>query len=97
MASRRLALMGAREGPQVYIAGINAPQLRVRGMRAGFIEAEILIVGCSVPFLWTIGSDGDHPLSEHSKTMASAKPQWIKLWASVPSPSLLCEVISKVA
>lgn len=84
MSTRRLALVGASEGPWVYTAGVQDPHLRIRGLG----EAELLLTQRNNPIdehQQLFKSDGAHPIP---------KAAWMRVSCLPPVKSVIAEIIS---
>lgn len=86
LKTRRLALIGASEGPWVPIDRLLKPTLRIRGLQSSH-EISLLYHGLTVPLLFT--EDGDYPIEQRG---------FVKLSCSAPDGhGAICEIYSERA
>lgn len=89
---KRIALIGAAEGPWTAIKWVKEPVLRVSGLLEGSITVSLMSAKSSVPLLHFIDTNGETKLTELAATFATDL-EWVRLTASHPTKSLICVVL----
>lgn len=93
MATRRLALIGAKVGPWVSIKTLPIPVLRVRGLGEGVIDGRVKFAS-GEDALFGVSQNADYNLVDGSLIPCPSNPiEWIQL--NCTDVRVICEVISE--
>lgn len=84
MASRRLALVGAAQGPLVYVAEVPEPRLRITGLLKGVVTLRRLLPD---------GKQEEHEYSENG-VYPLETALWAQLRCTPPCKSVVCMITS---
>lgn len=92
---RRLALLGAAEGPWIDISRVRRPTVRVTGLKDRPVHGRLKLLSGKIADL-QLFKNGDHNLAVF---YAEATPQWLQLFMpdQKREPDLICEVVEQVA